>query len=191
MNFDDLKANLDKSLQQVNDKMLEQERSRHDEFLNKHFEKYDVLSEKASSSISQLMTLEGVMFAAIVILSNPEHATLWLFLGISSILVSLFFGVWSQKISIQSMYQSHEDGYYQELKNNWWKRELWGDKTIAAEKELIEPHIKDLENSYKKTYSYKILNLFRLNADRIENIFRGAFMLSILLLIIHFIVISS
>ncbi|MEK7549160.1 MAG: hypothetical protein AAB496_01575 [Patescibacteria group bacterium] len=183
----DLENFLKKQLEPINRINLEQERERHTRFLEKHAEKAEKLSERHSSSIYQLITLEGVILAAVVVFGNPEEATSWLILGISSILISLFFGVWLQNISTQSGYQSQEWEYQQEMESHWWRRELWKDDSVKTEKELIEPHLKERANAYKKTFTYKILKFFHLNHDRVENIFKITFLISLLFLILHFI----
>lgn len=185
----DLKADFDKyfkeKLDPINKKMIEQEKTRHKQFLEKHFEKYDSLSDKHDSYISQLITLEGVVFGAVVIFSNPQQVSVWLVLSVCLILLSLIFGVWRQRIAINASYQSHEWNYYQEIKNHWWTRELWKDDSVKTEKEVIEPNIKDREDAYKKTTEYKVLKLLKLNADRIETIFIVSFIAALFLLILH------
>jgi len=185
----DLKADLDKFLKArldpINKKMVEQEKARHKQFLERHFEKYDQLAERHDSYISQLIALEGVIFGAVIIFTNSQQITVWLVLAVCLILISLIFGIWRQNISIQANYQSHEWNYYQELKNHWWTRELWKDETVKTEKEVIEPNIKNRETAYEKKFSYKFLKFLRLNADRIENIFVISFILSLFLLILH------
>lgn len=185
----DLQADLDKYLKEhldpINKNMIEQEKARYKQFLEKHFEKYDHLSERHDSYISQLMTLEGVIFGAIILFTNSQQITIWLISAVCLILVSLIFGIWRQNISIQADYQSHEWNYYQELKNHWWLRELWKDETVKTEKELIESSIKDKETDYMKKFSYKLLKFFRLNADRVENIFVVGLILALFLLILH------
>jgi hypothetical protein len=185
----DLKTDWDKllkeSLDPINKKMIEQEKERHKQFLERHFEKYDALSEKHDSYISQLITLEGVVFGAVVIFSNPQQISIWLVLSVCLILLSLIFGIWRQRIAVNSSYQSHEWNYYQEIKSHWWTRELWKDETVKTEKELIEPNIKDREDAYKKTVEYKVLKFFRLNADRIEMIFIASLIAALFLLILH------
>jgi len=185
----DLKADLDKFMKErldpINKKMVEQEKARHKHFLERHFEKYDQLAERHDSYISQLITLEGVIFGAVIIFTNSQQITVWLILAVCLILVSLIFGVWRQNISIQANYQSHEWNYYQELKNHWWTRELWKDETVKTEKEVIEPNLEKQEDAYKKKLEYKVLKLLRLNADRIENIFVISLVFSLFLLILH------
>jgi uncharacterized membrane protein len=184
-----LKADLDNFLKQrldpINKKMVEQEKARHKQFLERHFEKYDLLAERHDAYTSQLITLEGVIFGAVIIFTNSQQVTVWLVLAVCLILVSLIFGVWRQNISNQANYQSHEWNYYQELKNHWWIRELWKDEAVKIEKEVIEPNIKDRETAYEKKFSYKLLKFLRLDADRIENIFVISFILALFLLILH------
>lgn len=182
---EDLEKYLKAKLDPINKKMIEQENARHKQFLEKHFEKYEFLSEKHDSYISQLITLEGVVFGAVVIFSNPEQVSIWLILSVCLILISLIFGIWRQRIAINASYQSHEWNYCQEIKNHWWTRELWKDGTVKTEKEVIEPNIKDREDAYKKTFEYKVLKFFRLNADRIETIFIVSFIAALFLLIMH------
>lgn len=186
----DLKADLDKyfkeKLNPINKKMIEQEKERYKQFLERHFEKYDALSNKHDSYISQLITLEGVVFGAVVIFSNPQQISIWLVLSICLILLSLTFGIWSQRIAVNASYQSHEWNYYQEMRNHWWTRELWKDDTLKTEKEVIEPNIiKYREDAYKKTIEYKVTKFLRLNADRIETIFIVSFIAALFLLIVH------
>jgi len=185
----DLKADLDKFLKErldpINKTMVEQEKARHKQFQERHFEKYDLLAERHDSYISQLITLEGVIFGAVIIFTNSQQITIWLILAVCLILVSLIFGVWRQNISIQANYQSHEWNYYQELKNHWWTRELWKDETVKTEKEVIEPNLEDSETAYKKKFQYKLLKILRLNADRIESIFVISLIVSLFLLILH------
>ncbi len=191
MQNDDLKKDLEnfikKQLEPVNRNNIEQEKARHERFLEKHSEKSEKLSEDHSSSISQLITLEGAILTAIIVFGKPEEATIWLILGICFILISLFFGVWLQNIATQSGYQSQEWEYEQEMKHHWWTRELWKDSSVKTEKEVIEPHLKERENAYKKTFTYKVLKFFHLNHDRVENIFKVAFLFSLLFLILHFV----
>jgi hypothetical protein len=102
-------------------------------------------------------------------------------------LISLIFGIWRQSISIQSDYQSQQDDYEWEQKNNWSNREIWNDKTVKNEKEFFESDKKIYKIDYKNKFSYKILVFLHLNADRIENIFKITFIISLLLLIINLI----
>src|SRR3989344_4585575 len=189
MQNEDLKKDLEnfmkKQLEPFHKNMLEQEKVKHEQFLRKHSEKYEAISEKHSSSISQLITLEGVIFTAIVVFTSSEHITLWLILGICFILVSLIFGIWSQSIGIQALYDMQEFDYNQEMKNHWWTRELWKDGNVKTEKELIEPHLKGREDAYKKRFQYKLLKWLHLNADRIENLFKLSFIISMAFLILH------
>lgn len=191
MNNDDLKRDLEdflkKQLEPINRNNLEQEKARHERFLEKHSEKSEKLSEKHSSSISQLITLEGAILTAIIVFGKPEEATVWLILGICFILTSLFFGVWLQNIATQSGYQSQEWEYEQEMRHHWWTRELWKDESVKTEKKLIEPHLDERGEAYKKTFTYKVLKFFHLNHDRVENIFKITFLISLLFLIFHFI----
>src|SRR6185369_3369660 len=129
---------------------------------------------------------EGAILTAVVVFGKPQEATLWLIIAICLILISIFFGVWLQSIATQAEYQSHEWEYQQEMKHNWFVRELWKDD-IKAEKELIEPYLNEREYAYKKTFTYKFLKIFHLNHDRIENIFKITFLISLLFLIIHFV----
>lgn len=181
------KADLDKFLEEkispINKNMLEQEKIKHERFLERHFQKYDTLAEKHDSYISHLTSLEGVIFGAIVIFMNPLQISIPLIIATSLLLVSLVFGIWRQRISIQSNYQTHEWNYYQELQHHWWSRELWKDSTVKSEKELLEPYLVKNDASYKKTCEYKILKLLHLDADKIENIFVVSFMLSLVFLI--------
>jgi len=103
----DLKKYLKAKLDPINKNMIEQEKARHKQFLEKHFEKYDSLSDKHDFYISQLITLEGVIFGAVVIFSNPEQVSIWLILSVCLILISLIFGIWRQRIAINASYQSH------------------------------------------------------------------------------------
>ena len=183
---DDFENYLKKQFKSINQKNIEQENSRHDRFIEKHAEKADELSRRHSSSISQLITLEGAILTAVVVFGKPQEATLWLIIAICLILISIFFGVWLQSIATQAEYQSHEWEYQQEMKHNWFVRELWKDD-IKAEKELIEPYLNEREYAYKKTFTYKFLKIFHLNHDRIENIFKITFLISLLFLIIHFV----
>lgn len=185
----DLKADLDKYLKEkldpINKKMIEQEKEKHKQFLERHFAKYDELAEKHDSYISQLINLEGAIFGAVVIFTNSEQITTWLILAVCLILISLMFGIWRQNIAIESKYQSHEWSYYQELKNHWWSRELWNDESLKTEKEIIESNLKARETIYEKNLSYKILKITHLNADRVENIFKISLVLALSLLILH------
>lgn len=191
----DLKTDLDKflkaNLEPINKKRIEQERERYKQFLERHFEKYDALSEKHDTYISQLITLEGAVFGAVVIFSNPQQISIWLVLSVCLILFSLIFGIWRQRIAVNASYQSHEWNYYQEIKNHWWTRELWKDETVKTEKELIEPNIRDREHAYEKTVEYKVLKFLRLNADRIEIIFIASFITALFLLILHMVLKTS
>lgn len=190
----DLKADFDKFLKEkldpINKKMIDQETEKHKQFLEKHFEKYDELADKHDSYISQLINLEGAIFGAVVIFTNSEQITSWLILAVCLILVSLIFGIWRQNIAIESRYQSHEWNYYQELKNHWWSRELWNDESLKTEKEIIEPNLKARETIYEKNFSYKLLKLSYLNADRIENIFKISLIFALSFFIMHLLVIS-
>lgn len=190
-NNDDLKKDLEdflkKQLEPINKNNIEQERIKHERFLEKHAEKSEKLSERHSSSISQLITLEGAIFTAIIVFGKPEEATIWLILGICSILVSLFFGVWLQTIATEADYQSHEWNYGQEMRHHWWTRELWKDDTVKTEKELIEPHLKERDEAYKKKFMYKVFKFLHLNHDRVEAIFKITFLLALLFLIFHFV----
>jgi len=82
MSNEDLKKDLEnflkKQLDPINRRNIEQEKARHERFLEKHAEKSEKLSEKHSSSITQLITLEGVILTAIVIFANPQEATIWI-----------------------------------------------------------------------------------------------------------------
>jgi hypothetical protein len=184
----DFESTFKKLIDPINQKMIEQEKTKHDEFLKKHFEKYDRLHDRDLASIYQLITLGGVIFTAIIIFNKPDNATLWLTLAICSILVSLFFGVWLLYISIQAGYQSHENDYLQEMRHHWWTRELWKDNSVKTEKEITEPHLKEEEerHDYKKKFTYKALKFLHLNADRVENIFRLTLLLAFFFLILHF-----
>lgn len=181
----DLDQYFEKKIDSINKKMIEQEKERHQRFLEKHFEKYDLLSNKHDSYISQLITLEGVVFGAIVIFSNPPQASNWLVLSVFLMLVSMCFGIWRQKMAMNASYQSHESDYYEEFKRHWWTRELWKDDSVQTEKEIIEPTIKNREESHKKGLEYKILKLLKLNADRIEAIFVASFIAALFLLMLH------
>lgn len=187
----DLKADLDNFLKErldlINKKMVAQENLRHKQFLEKHFDKYDVLKEKHDNHISQLITLEGVILGIVIVFTNSQQVTVWLILAVCLILFSLIFGIWSQSIGIQADYQSHEWGYYQELKNNWFLRELWKDETVKTEKQMVEPNIPDRQTSYEKTIMYKVLKFLHLNADRIEAIFKLTFVVALFLMILHLI----
>lgn len=184
---EDLDNFLKEKLDPINKNMIEQEKLRHKQFLEKHFEKYDILSGKHSSYVSQIITLEGVILGIVVVFTNSQQVTLWLILAVCLILFSLIFGIWSQYIEIKASYQSHEDSYYQELKNHWWTRELWKDETVKTEKEIIEPNLDKTRTGYKNQASYKILKFLRLNADRVENIFIISFVIALSFLIIHLI----
>ena len=183
----DLEDFLQKKIEPINLKNIEQENERHQRFMDRHSEKSEKLAEKHSNSITQLITLEGVILTAIVVFGEPEEATIWLIGGIVLILVSLIFGVWLQTIGAQADLQSWEWEYQQELSSSWWRRELWKDTTVKDEKAMIEPHLKNREEEYKKKINYKIMKLFNLNYDKIENIFKITFLVSLLFLIIHFI----
>ncbi len=80
MDNNELKNDLERFIKQqtdpINKKMIEQEKARHDAFLEKHFDKYDTLAERQNSFRSQLITLEGVIFAAIVIFTSGQSVTL-------------------------------------------------------------------------------------------------------------------
>lgn len=173
-------------LNPINQKNIEQERNRYNKFLERHGEKYEKLSEKHSAFISQLITLQSVILTAIVLFAKPEEVTVWIILAICSILVSLFFGVWLQNISIQADYQNHQWEYKCEMEHHWWSRALWKDTTVKEERKLIEPHLKECEYDYEKTFTYKVLKVLHLNRDKIENIFKITFLISLFLLIIHF-----
>jgi len=173
-------------LNPINQKNIEQEKNRHDKFLEKHGEKYEKLSEKHSAFIFQLITLQSVILTAIVLFSNPEDVTVWIILAICSILVSLFFGVWLQNLSIQADYQNHQWEYKCEMESHWWSRKLWKDNTVEEEKKLFESELKEMDDRYMKTFTYKVLKFLHLNHDRIENIFKITFLISLLLLIIHY-----
>lgn len=194
MNNDDLKRDLEdfmkKQLEPINRNNIEQEKARHERFLERHSEMAEKLSERHSSSVSQLITLEGAILATVVVFGKPEELTIWLILGICSILFSLFFGVWLQNIAIQANYQSHEWEYEQEMRHHWWTRELWNDGSVKAEKELVEPHLNERADAYKKTFTYKVLKLFHLNHDRVENTFKISFLISLLFFILHFVAVS-
>ncbi len=182
----DLESFLKKQLEPINRTKLEEEKTRHERFLEKHSQESEKLSERHASSISQLITLEGAIFTAIIVFGKPEEITIWLIAGICLILLSLFFGVWLQNIATQSGYQSHEWNYIQEMKNHWWTRELWKDGTVKTEKEVIEPHLKQRENAYMETFTYKVLKFLNLDHDKVENIFKITFLFALLFLIIHF-----
>jgi hypothetical protein len=186
----DLKADLDKFPKErfdpINRKMIKQEKERYKQFLEQHVEKYEKLDERHDNYISQLITLEGVILGATIIFTNAQQVTIWLVGAVCLILVSLIFGIWRQKISVEAGYQSHEWDYYQELKSHWWRREeLWKDDSVKIEKKLIEPYLKKTDGSYKNKFEYKLLKLLRLNADRIETVFIVSFLLSLFLLILH------
>jgi uncharacterized membrane protein YqjE len=55
-----------------------------------------------------LITLEGVILGATIIFTNAQQITVWLVTAVCLILVSLIFGVWRQKISVEAGYQTHE-----------------------------------------------------------------------------------
>lgn len=185
----DLKADLDKFLKErldpINKKMIDQEKERHKRFLEQHAEKYEKLAERHDNYIAQLITLEGVILGATIIFTNAQQVTIWLVGAVCLILVSLIFGVWRQKISVEAGYQGHEWNYYQELKSHWWTRELWKDDSVKTEKEVIEPNLEKRDGAYKDKFEYKLLKLLRLNADRVEAIFIVSFLLSLFLLILH------
>ncbi len=187
----ELKADLDKYLKEhldpINKKMIEQERVKYEAFLEKHFDKYDKLEERHSSYISQLITLEGVIFGAVVIFTNAQNISVWLITSVCLILISLIFGIWRQNINIQASYQSHQADYDQRLKSHWWARELWKDETVKTEKEMFQSNLEGEDSSYKKKFSYKLMVALWLNADRIENIFIISFIISLALLIVHII----
>ncbi len=187
----DLKTDLERFLKQhldpINKKMIEQEKERHKRFLELHSEKFEKLEERHDSYISQLITLEGVILGATIIFTNAQQITIWLVMAVCLILVSLIFGIWRKKISIEANYQTHEWNYYQELKSHWWTRELWKDNSVKTEKEVMEPHLKERDGAYKKKFEYKLLKFLRLNADRIETIFIVSFLFSLFLLILHLI----
>lgn len=189
MDNNDLKKDLEKfvkgQIDPINKKMIEQEKRKHEAFMEKHFDKYDALSERQNSFRSQLITLEGVIFAAVVIFTNGQNVSVWLIAAITLILISIFFGIWAQDMFIASSYQSHEWNYVQAVRGNWWSRELWGDKTVKDEKALSEPELSKMEESYKKKITYKILKFLHLNADRIDNIFKLTFIIALFLLILH------
>ncbi len=192
MNNEDLKIDFERfmkdRLDPINQKMIEQEKAnKHNKFLEKHSDNFTRISDKHSSMISQLITLEGVIFAAIIIFSEPETITVWILFSICLILISLIFGIWLQNIKTQSDYQSHEWDYKYELESSWWRRELWKDETVGVEKELIQSNLNERDMEYKKTYTYKVLKFFKLNHDRVENIFKATFLLALLFLIFHFI----
>jgi len=184
-----LKANLSKFLEKkfdpINKRMLEQEKERHKQFLKQHFEKYDVLAQRHSSYIYQLITLEGGILAAIIVFTNSQQITIWFTIAVFLILLSLAFGIWRQHLSIQASYQIHQQDYCWGLESHWWTRELWKDETVKKEKEIIEPNLKKSEIDYKNTLSYKVLKLFRLNADRVENVFVISFVFALFFLILH------
>lgn len=185
----DLKKDLEKFIKQqiepINKKMIEQEKAKHSAFMEKHFDKYDTLSERQNSFRSQLITLEGVIFAAIVIFTNSQNVSIWLIAAITLILISIFFGIWAQDMFIASSYQSHEWNYVQAVRGHWWLRELWGDKTIQEEKALVEPELQKTEGLFKKKITYKLLKILHLNADRIDNLFKITFILALFMLIVH------
>jgi hypothetical protein len=185
----DLKADLDKFLKArldpINKKMVEQEKERHKRFLEQHAEKYEKLAERHDNYIAQLITLEGVILGATIIFTNAQQVTIWLVGAVCLILLSLIFGVWRQRISVEAGYQTHQWNYYQELKSHWWTRELWKDDSVKTEKEVIEPNLEKSDGAYKNKFEYKLLKLFRLNADRVEAVFIVSFLLSLFFLILH------
>lgn len=185
----ELKANLDEYLKEkmapLNKQMIEQEKARHSQYLEKHFEKYDELANKHDTYINQLITLEGAILGGVVVFTSPEQNTIWMMFSVCLILISIIFGIIRQNMAITSGYQSHEWNYANELKNHWWTRELWKDDSVKMEKDLMSKHVDGMETSYKKKFSYKILKFFRLNADRIEFIFVTTFIISLILLIVH------
>lgn len=189
MDNNDLKKDLEKFIKQqidpINKKMIEQEKAKHEAFMEKHFDKYDTFTERQNSFRSQLITLEGVIFAAIVIFTNGQNVSVWLIAAITLILISIFFGIWAQDMFITASYQSHEWNYVQAVRGNWWSRELWGDNTVKTEKELAEPELSKTEDAYKKKVTYKILKFLHLNADRIDNIFKITFIFALFMLILH------
>jgi hypothetical protein len=54
----------------LNKELLDEENNRHKQFLHKHFEKYDFLETKHDSYVTNLITLEGVIFGAVIIFTN-------------------------------------------------------------------------------------------------------------------------
>lgn len=182
----DLEQLVKERMESYDQKMIEQEKANHEQFLTRHFEKYDVLSERHKSYISQLITLEGVILGALVIFTNPQQMTIWLISAVCFILFSLIFGIWRQTIAIQSDFQSHEWNYYQKLKSHWWSREsLWNDQTVKTEKEIFGSHLKDPTSTYTKTLQYKLLKLLKLDADKVEAIFVVSLILALALLMLH------
>ncbi len=186
---EDLNKYLDEKMAPFYQQALEQERQRHQKFLDKHFKDYEAVGHKHDSYIAQLITLEGAIFGALIIFTDSKQITGWILSALCLILISIIFGIFRQGMAIQAIYDSLELEYSHEMKSHWSSRELWKDETLAWEKKLVGENTFDQEPSYKKRFAFKLLKFFRLNADRIENIFLSTFVIALILLIINLIVI--
>jgi len=186
-NLDSIDKYIEEKLASLRLKMIEQENIRHNQFLDHHFKKYTKLAEKHDSYISQLITLESAILGATVIFTNSQQVTVWLIIANILTIVSLGFGVWSQRLAVESGYQSLEWNYVQEERNHLRSRELWKDSTLEYDKDLIETELNKQEIAFQKKIEYKLLKALHLNADRVANIFIVSFIFSLLLLIMHLI----
>jgi len=145
------------NIEPFNQKMLEQEKKRHELFLESHNSHTERLYERHHTTNIQLIALVGVIFAGVIVFANSEQISIWLVYALCSLLVSLIFGVWSLSIMIQASYDLHNMDYRSEVRNHKWNRKLWNDKTIDQTKKILERNIEKDEDAFKKRVHYKIL----------------------------------
>lgn len=167
--------------------MIKEEKKRYEIFLKKYYDKFDVIEKKHDSYISQLITLEGVIFGAVVIFTSSDQFTFWLILAVCFILLSLIFGILRQSISIKGDYESQTWNYKFELESHWSLREIWKDDSVKNEKDFFKPKLDKKEEYTRNKFSYKILRFLHLDLDKIEFIFVVTFILSLFFLIINLI----
>jgi len=175
-------------LDPISKNMVEQERVRLTQDLEKFQEESRLLIHKHHTHISQLITLESIIFGAIIIFTNTEQVTLFLIISIVLILVSLIFGIWSQSLSDKEGFQANQWSYNERLRSSWMIREIWKDPTVKKEREMLESYLKDYMQLFKTTLWQKALTIFRLNADLVDNIFVFSFIISLGFLIFHFVI---
>ena len=169
---EDLRKAAEKIVEQriapIREKMLADEKSRHDKALDEITKGWPILEEKSEKFVAQVISLEGVMFGAVVIFTNTQNITVFLLFALISMIISMAFGVWSQDIAIKAKQWSIQFDWDNEMKRNWMFRESWKDKSIEFEKQLC----KSSTDLMMKKPEYKLLKMF--------------FILSLILLVIHF-----
>lgn len=184
-----LKQDLDKFMEErmapIRQKMIEQERKRYEEVVKQYQIKGEKLSDRTNNFYSQIITLEGVIVGAVVLFMGNQ-STIWVAIALILLVVSIVFGIWSQRLSLISAYWIHQFEHKNNLKSHWWTRELWGDDTVKTEKEIIEPHLEKEDD--KKELKLDLLKILHLNADKVEKIFIASFIIALLFFIVHIII---